>query len=59
MEAFVVAVLHTDVQDGGYATSIIGRHAALYQFDVLHGIRIEHAEESEEVTGVIYGGLIQ
>ena len=59
VEAFRVPFLHGDVQHRGDPSAVIGRHAALDQFDVAHRIGIENAEEAEEMAGVVHGGIVQ
>jgi hypothetical protein len=59
VEGLVVPLLHGDVEHRAGPTPIVGRHAALVQFDVLDRVRVEHAEKAEEVAGIVHHRLVQ
>lgn len=56
---FVVAFFEFDVNNGGQAAAVLGREAPFIDLEILDGIRIEGAEESKQVVGVIHNSFIQ
>ena len=55
----LVAVLHIDVDDGGEPSPVTGRESAFHELHRLDGVAVEDGEETQQVAGVVDGGLVK
>ena len=54
-----VAVVGADVDDGGDAAAVPGGEGALVEGDLLDGLRLEDAEDAQQVFGVVEGDSVE